>query len=105
MEANRSNGNEISWVACVCSTLSAVTVEVVSEYTDPKEIFRGEVLSFHATVMTEAHFVTRPDYVWRVSGGKILNVQHTPWIKVEASVMSDPLLTLRSKLKDLICRV
>ncbi len=63
----------------------AVTVEVANESPDPNETFRGEILSFHAMVMTEAHFLTRPDYVWTVSGGKILKGQHTPWIEVETS--------------------
>ena len=82
-----------------------VTVEVVSEYTDPTETFRGEVLSFHATVMTEAHFLTRPDYVWRVTGGKILQGQHTPWLKVEATgdVGSSVTATVEVEGFDLSC--
>jgi hypothetical protein len=82
-----------------------VTVEVASEYTDSKETFRGEILSFHIRVMTDAHFLTRPDYNWTVTGGKLLKGQNTPWVTVEANGELDPLLLRRLKLKDLICRV
>jgi len=47
--------------------------------------YRGELLHFHATVQTDYYFETRPDYVWTVTGGKILKGQHTPWIEVETS--------------------
>jgi len=46
--------------------------------------YRGELLSFHAKV-DEGYFESRPDYLWTVSGGKILKGQHTPWIQVEAN--------------------
>ncbi len=46
--------------------------------------YRGELLSFHAKV-PEGYFESRPDYLWTVSGGKILKGQHTPWIQVEAN--------------------
>jgi hypothetical protein len=47
--------------------------------------YRGEWLGFHATVQTDGYFESRPDYLWTVSGGKILKGQHTPWIQVEAN--------------------
>ena len=47
--------------------------------------YRGEQLTFHATVQTDGYFESRPDYLWTVSGGKILKGQHTPWVQVEAN--------------------
>jgi hypothetical protein len=47
--------------------------------------YRGELLHFHATVQTDSYFETRPDYVWTVTGGKILKGQHTPGITVEVT--------------------
>ena len=46
--------------------------------------YRGELLGFHAKV-DEGYFESRPDYLWTVSGGKILKGQHTPYIQVEVN--------------------
>jgi hypothetical protein len=59
-------------------------IEISSPYTDPKETFRGELLTFHAIAGMD-WFVSRPDYKWTVTGGKIVKGHNTPWITVEAN--------------------
>lgn len=59
-------------------------IEISSQYTDPKETFRGETLLFHAIAGMD-WFVSRPDYKWTVVGGKIIKGENTPWITVEVN--------------------
>ncbi len=59
-------------------------IEISSQYTGPKETFRGELLTFHAIAGMD-WFISRPDYKWTVTGGKILKGHNTPWITVEAN--------------------
>jgi hypothetical protein len=47
-----------------------------------KEAHRGERVTFEVAVSTAAYFLDRPDYIWSVSGGKVIKGQHTPYIEV-----------------------
>jgi hypothetical protein len=47
-----------------------------------KEAHRGERVTFEVAVSTAAYFLDRPDYIWSVSGGKVIKGQHTPYVEV-----------------------
>lgn len=82
-----------------------ISVSALSDYTETKETYRGELLDFHALVQTDVYFQTRPDYVWTVSNGRLLNGQHTPWIKVETTGEPGTSVTATVEVKgfDLSC--
>ena len=48
--------------------------------------------------MSSGYFLERPDYVWTVTGGKILKGQHTPLIEVLVTGDIDTSLTATVEL-------
>ncbi len=50
-----------------------------------KNAYRGEYLHFRAEGPNGVHFLSRPDYVWTVSNGKLIRGQHTATIRVQAT--------------------
>ena len=55
-----------------------VSIQTQNRLIPDEETYRGEILSFHANVLTDALLQSRPDYLWTVTNGKITKGQHTP---------------------------
>jgi hypothetical protein len=76
-----------------------LTIDSFSYFTDPSVSHRGELHRFHVVVLTDAYFLTRPDYRWTVTNAKIIKGQSTPWIEVETTGGPDESVTARVEVE------